>query len=227
MVGFTSSMPGGDGELAAVVRRDDDARASAAALRTLGRMPHVAPGAMEAVQWALRGARDTATRAAAVEVIAAQAGDEAGAGLAALLDEADPAVVAKALRLLAFTAHGVADAAAAVSRLCEAADPEVRGAALAALARSGLLRPETLAAGLVDQSPDVRLAAVGQAPRLWSDSVAGAVIGLVSDPDARVRVHAMLVLKRRRLLTRALLEPLLSDPDEFVRRRAEQAASRL
>lgn len=50
---------------------------------------------------------------------------------------------------------------------------------------------------------------------------------LVSDSDARVRVHAMLVLKRRRLLTPDLLEPLQADPDEFVRRRAGQASAGL
>jgi hypothetical protein len=230
MAGFSASMPGTAAELAALVRRDEDTRASVAALRGLSRRPDSEPADLEVLDWAAHRARDAATRTAAVDALAVRAGgaadsEAADAMLAALLARPDDApVVERTLRHLAGRAGAVADL---VLRLCDAPDPGVRAAALAASARSGLLTGPTLLAGLADQDPGVRLEAVGQAPRSWSDQAARVVAGLTADPDPRVRAHAMQVLKRRRLLTRELLAPLLADPDEFVRRRAAQAAAAL
>jgi HEAT repeat protein len=192
-----------------------------AALVALGAIDH--PEALPPLEAALR-ASDISRRLAPIAALAQRSGAMAVEPLRRAAAGADTQATHAAIEALARI--GGAEAIAALEAL--AADAERRDACVAALARLGEDRIETIAQGLAHPSAGVRSAVVEALAQMKLPRASEHVRAALDDHDATVRLTAARALHQlgSRLAERQLAAMARTDPDVAVRRAAHAALRR-
>ncbi|MEV0404920.1 HEAT repeat domain-containing protein [Actinoallomurus sp. NPDC050550] len=217
--GFSTSLPGTQAQLTAVLHDHLDPLQRARAAQTLGRHPGLTPPARAALVHAVHVDDDPQVRSKALWALTNPLLDRDRPVVEHALDDIDPKVRALAVRRLDRRGeHWHPRIRQALRDL----DAEVRQAAIAALRHSELLTESDVLPLLDDPSGPVRADAIVTLSALGSPHFAAAARAALDDPHGAVRYCGLTRLRRARLLTSEDLAKVIDDPDPCIRDHAKR-----
>ena len=218
------------------LRTDTSAEVRAAVARTLGRIGHADPEAVEVLVAAMADANAAVRKDAAASLgqLAPRIAqpEKAVQGLVAALSDPDPSVRAASAHALARFREKAASALPALLKATQDAHANVRYAAWGAINSIGKAGEEAypyVVQGLRDPDPRARRMAtvVVGTLRLKTPEIVELLVGLLADPSWCQRLEAVRVLGRlgpeERSAVWAIIGRLLEDPHPLVRMEAARA----